>query len=334
MKHQSFYRTVTIAIVIMVAFVFSTISDSAGAPPSRPGGGRPSSSPRPSSASRPGGRPSSPAPRQGTQPPRHNSSPQRHSQPPRNGGQVRPPAHNGNGPNHHDGGSRVTRRVTTNALTGKVIKDERFGNDSPIRRTYSPDLIDRPGLPHPYPGRHPGYNHGFYPPPPPPHHHHHPGYYPYSPYPLLPAYPPPPIGFPPPPAFWPGFIVNGVTVWANSSVPVYSNVQQIGLFGVYDSMGVRSGSLLMYFNQKDNLLGGYFNPAGTKYTRSVEGIVSNVNGVPTAMFTVNDQFKTQCAVPMNQLLGGASASGVMTIPNQGLDGATPEASTFTLQRIK
>ena len=152
----------------------------------------------------------------------------------------------------------------------------------------------------------------------------------------MPAYPPPPPGFPPPPEFWPGFIYNGLPVLINANVnviPNYPNLQQLGLFGVYDSYSTHCGSLLIYYNQQTNKLGGYFNPVGTKYTRSVQGIVSMVNGVQTAMFTVNDQFKTECAVPFNELLAGASASGTMLIPSQNA-GGEPEATTFTLQRLK
>ena len=219
-------------------------------------------------------------------------------------------------------------------LTGKVIKDEQFGNTSPIHRTTQPGTFDRPGM-GPGPGYFPGGRFGHNPPPPPPHRPYYP-YYPNTYYPALPAYPPPPPGFPPPPSFWPGFIYNGLPVLINANVnviPNYPNIQQLGLFGVYDSYGNRSGSLLVYYNPQNNKLGGYFNPAGTKYTRSIQGIVSMVNGVQTAMFTVNDQFKTECAVPFSGLLAGATASGTMLIPSQAPDDS-PEATTFTLQRLQ
>ena len=334
MKRPPFYLTVLFGGTIFIAAAIAIPSTCVSSPPngkapqhsSQP---QRSQSPRQNGQSRPQSQRSQPqhsqAQRSQSQ---HSSQPQR-SQPPRQNAQSRPPVNNGGSVHNNGGGGKVTRRVTTNALTGQVIKDERYGNDSPIHQTYRREPGRNPSAPQPFPGRHPGYNHGFYPPPPGPR----PGYYPYD-YPLFPAYPPPPPGFPPPPAFWPGFIVNGVTVWANSSAPVYPNVEQIGLYTVYNNMGVKSGSLLLYYKENENLLGGYFNPSGTKYTRSVEGIVSNVNGVPTAMFTVNDQYKTQCAVPMNQLVGAETASGIMTIPNQGLNDVVSEASRFTLKRIK
>jgi hypothetical protein len=152
----------------------------------------------------------------------------------------------------------------------------------------------------------------------------------------LPAYPPPPPGFPPPPEFWPGFIYNGLPILINANInviPNYPNIQQLGLFAVYDSYGNRSGSLLVYYNPRNSKLGGYFNPAGTKYTRSIQGLVSMVNGVQTAMFTVNDQYRTECAVPFSSLLAGSSASGTMLTPSQ-VPGDTPVAAAFSLQRLQ
>ena len=332
---QTFYLTV-LGAAFLTAALISDVPDCNAAPPpgnhsrpgsapSRPGGSstrpggssRPSGSPsRPGGSSRPVGTPSRPG---GTSYSGGHTSVQ-----PRPGGQ---PSSNG---------GRVVRRVTTNSHTGKVIKDEHFAPTSPIHRTYQPGTYDRPGM-------EPGYHHGGYPghnPPPPPRPYY-PSrpYYPYYPstyYPGLPAYPPPPPGFPPPPSYWPGFIYNGLPLFINANVnviPSYPNIQQLGLFAVYDSSGNRSGSLLVYYNPQNNKLGGYFNPAGTKNTRSVQGLVSMVNGVQTAMFTVNDQYKTECAVPFSALLAGSSASGVMLTPSQ-VSGVEPEGSTFTLQRLQ
>ena len=333
---QTFYLT-ALGAAFLTAALISDVSDCNGAPPSgnhsRPSGGAPS---------RPGGsstRPSAAPQRPSAAPQRQNAAPPRQSSPRPSGGQTnaqpRPGGQAGQ-PNNNNGG-RVVRRVTTNTLTGKVIKDERFGNTSPIHRTNQPGSFDRPGMgpgPGYAPGGHPGHN-----PPPPPRPYNPPRPYPYYPntyYPALPAYPPPPPGFPPPPDYWPGFIYNGLPILINANVnviPNYPNIQQLGLFGVYDSYGNRSGSLLVYYNPNNSKLGGYFNPVGTKYTRSVQGIVSMVNGVQTAMFTVNDQYKTECAVPFSGLLAGASTSGTMLIPSQVL-GDTPQASTFTLQRLQ
>ncbi len=334
---QTFYLTALGAAFLSAALI-SNVSESIGAPPSgnhsRPGGApsHPGGASRPGGApSRPGGgissRPSSPRPSG------HVSSPSRPSAP-RPSGHVNPPSRPGGhpGPSHDNHGGRVVRRVTSNTLTGEVIRDENFGYTSPIHRTYQPGVFDHPG---PGPGHHPGH----YPPPPPRPYYPSRSYYPYysnSYYPALPAYPPPPPGFPPPPAFWPGFIYNGLPILINANVnviPDYPNIQQLGLFGVYDSYGNRSGSLLIYYNPQNNKLGGYFNPAGTKYTRSIQGLVSTVNGVQTAMFKVNDQFQTECAVPFSELLAGASASGMMLTPSQ-VDGGEPEGAVFTLQRLK
>ena len=324
MKHQTFYLTV-LGAAFLTAALISDVPDCIGAPPPPSGNhSRPSGAP-----SRPGGSSMRPS---GT-PSRQNAAPPRQSSPRPNGGQMNSQPRSGGQPNGNNGG-RVTRRITTNTLTGKVIKDERFGNTSPIHRTTQPGTFDRPGMgpgPGHFPGGHPGHN----PPPPPPPR----PYYPYHPntyYPALPAYPPPPPGFPPPPSYWPGFIYNGLPILINANVnviPNYPNIQQLGLFGVYDSYGNRSGSLLIYYNPQNGKIGGYFNPAGTKYTRSVQGLVSMVNGVQTALFTVNDQYKTECAVPFSGLLAGATTSGTMLIPSQA-PGDTPDAATFTLQRLQ
>ena len=344
---QTFYLTV-LGAAFLTAALISDVPDCNGAPPSgnhsRPSGGAPS---------HPGGsstRPSAPPTRQNAAPPRQsstrpsgspqrqNAAPPRQSSPRPSGGQTNAQPRPSGQPNNNNGG-RVVRRVTTNTLTGKVIKDERFGNTSPIHRTNQPGSFDRPGM-GPGPGYGPGGHSGHNPPPPPPPRPYYPSrpypYYPNTYYPALPAYPPPPPGFPPPPEFWPGFIYNGLPILINANVnvvPNYPNIQQLGLFGVYDSYGNRSGSLLVYYNPNNSKLGGYFNPVGTKYTRSIQGVVSMVNGVQTAMFTVNDQYKTECAVPFSGLLAGASTSGTMLIPSQVL-GDTPQASTFTLQRLQ
>lgn len=312
MKHQTFYLTALGAAFLSAALI-SDVPDCIGAPP--PGNhSRPSGAP-----SRPGGSNSRPG-----------------NAPSRPGGQTNVQPRPGGQSNNNNGG-RVVRRVTSNTLTGKVIKDEHFAPTSPIHRS-QPAPYNRPDN-GPGPGHVPGHHPGHYPPPPPRTYYPPRPYYPYHPnsyYPALPAYPPPPPGFPPPPEFWPGFIYNGFPLVINANVnviPNYPNIQQVGLFGVYDNYGNRSGSLLVYYNPRNNKLGGYFNPAGTKYTRSVQGIVSVVNGVQTAMFTVNDQYKTECAVPFSQLLAGSSATGTMLIPSQVADG-TPEAAVFTLQRLQ
>ena len=339
MKNQTFYLTV-LGAAFLTAALISDVPDCIGAPP--PGNhSRPSGAPtRPGgSSARPGGAPSRPS---GTPTRPGGSSVRPGGTPTRPGGSsVRPGGNTntqprpGGQPNSNNGG-RVVRRVTTNTLTGQVIKDERFGNTSPIHRTTQPGTFDRPGMgpgPGHIPGGHPGGHPGHNPPPPPPR-----PYYPYYPntyYPGLPAYPPPPPGFPPPPAFWPGFIYNGLPILINANVnviPNYPNIQQLGLFAVYDNYGNRSGSLLVYYNPQNSKLGGYFNPAGTKYTRSIQGLVSMVNGVQTALFTVNDQYKTECAVPFSGLLASSSASGIMMTPSQA--GEEPNAATFTLQRLQ
>ena len=344
---QSFYLTV-LGAAFLTAALISDVSDCNGAPPSgnhsRPSG----ASPRPSGPpSRPGGassRPGGSSTRPGGAPSRPGGSSTRPGgstmhpggSPSRPGGHttVQPRPGGRPGPSNDNHGGRVVRRVTSNTLTGEVIRDEYFGHTSPIHRG---EPFDRPGIgPGYYPG---GYHPGHNPPPPPPRPYYPSRPYPYYPntyYPALPAYPPPPPGFPPPPEFWPGFIYNGLPILINANVnviPNYPNIQQLGLFGVYDSYGNRSGSLLVYYNPRNSKLGGYFNPVGTKYTRSVQGVVSMVNGVQTAMFTVNDQYKTECAVPFSGLLAGATTSGTMLIPRQVL-GDTPQASTFTLQRLQ
>ena len=342
---QTFYLTALGAAFLSAALI-SDVSDCIGAPPSqgnhsrpggaspRPGGApsRPSGTPRPGGSPRPSGSPSRPGGSSHPSGSPQHAAPSRQSSPRPSGGHVNPqPRPSGqHNPSNGNNGGRVVRRVTSNTLTGEVIRDEYFGATSPIHRD-RPEPFDRPGI---GPGYHPGGYPGHNPPPPPPPRPYYP-YYPNTLYPL-PAYPPPPPGFPPPPAFWPGFIYNGLPILINANVnviPNYPNIQQLGLFAVYDSYGNRSGSLLVYYNPLNSKLGGYFNPVGTKYTRSVQGLVSMVNGVQTAMFTVNDQFKTECAVPFSDLLAGASASGTMLTPSQVL-GGEPEAAAFSLQRLK
>ena len=255
---------------------------------------------------------------------------------PRPSGPSAPPSRPGG-----SSGGRVIRKVTTDTHTGKVIKSEPMGPTSPIHRTYQPEPSGHPG---PGPGRFSGGPHGHNPPPPPRPYYNYPyysngyysnGYYPNY-YPSFPAYPTLP-GFPPPPDYWPGYIYNGLPFILNANVNVTpstnTNIHQLGLFEVYDSSETLCGSLLIYYNSKNKKLGGYFNPAGTKNTCSVQGIISTVNEVETALFTVDDQNKTECAVPVSALISGDSASGIMLIPSKSI-GADPEGSTFTLKRLK
>lgn len=238
--------------------------------------------------------------------------------------------------NNDNKGGRVVRRVTTNTHTGKVIKDEQFAPTSPIHQTYQPGFYNNPTL-FPDPGNVPSVHSGNKTTTTTPQKPRMPPRMPRSSsnFPGLPAYPPAPPGFPPPPDFWPSFLYYGLPVLLKvrvSSIPDYPSIQQLGVYAVFDGYGARSGSILIYYNRLNSRLGGYFNPVGTKYTRSVQGLVSDINGVQTANFIVNDQFKTECTVQFSDLFG-TSAAGTMFIPSR-IKGFSPQVETFTLQRLK
>ncbi|MBQ2619987.1 MAG: hypothetical protein IJF84_01465 [Thermoguttaceae bacterium] len=294
MKHQIFYLTV-LSAAFLTATLISGVPDCIGAPP--PSSGNHS--------------------RQTSAPPRQSA--------PHSGGQS-----NGNN------GGRVVRRVTTDTNTGKVIKDERFGNTSPIHRTYHQGSYNIPYY-DPEPVYTPPSQPGKKTTPSTPKKPRIPPRMPKSgsSFPGMPAYPPAPPGFPPPPDFWASYLYYGLPVLINVRVkviPDYPNIQQMGVYAVYDGYGKLSGSLLVYYNRQNAKLGGYFNPVGTKYTRSIQGLVSEINGIQTANFIVNDQFKTQCTVQFSDLFG-TSASGTMLIPSR-FEGISPEVETFMLQRLR
>lgn len=238
---------------------------------------------------------------------------------------------------HNDNkGGRVVRRVTTNTHTGKVIRDEQFAPTSPIHQTYQPGFYNIPSyvpVPEYVPPVHSENNTSSSTPKKP----RMPPRKPQSSsnFPGLPAYPPAPPGFPPPPDFWSSYLYYGLPVLFKvrvTSIPDYPSIQQLGVYAVFDGYGAHSGCILIYYNRLNCRLGGYFNPVGTKYTRSVQGLVSEINGIQTANFIVNDQFKTQCTVQFSDLFG-TSASGSMLIPSR-IKGFSPEFETFTLRRLK